>query len=103
MTPADTWKVKRLARDPHVTVAPGTRQGKALGPVLEGTAHRLYTDEAKRARDLLRIGIVGRFFSIIFNLKYPGEKTAVYEIVLDARDADAGNESSEKAYDITRS
>jgi hypothetical protein len=39
---------------------------------------------------------VGRFFGIIFDRKYPGEKTAVYEIVLDDRDADTGNGGIEK-------
>jgi uncharacterized protein len=86
MTAAETWKARRLAHDPRVTLAPGTRKGDAPGPAIEGTARRLSAEEAKRARDLLRIGIVGRFFGIIFDRKYPGEKTAVYEIVLNARD-----------------
>ena len=91
MTAADTWKAKRLARNPRVTLAPGNRRGEALGPAIEGTARRLYGEEAKHARGLLRIGIVGRFFGIVFDLKYPGEKTAVYEIVLDVKDTDTGN------------
>ncbi len=41
MTAADTWKVKRLASNPRVTVAPGTFKGEALGPAIEGTARRL--------------------------------------------------------------
>ncbi len=65
--------------------------------MIEGTVRRLYAEEAKRARDLLRVGIVGRFFGIIFDRKYPGEKTAVYEIVLDGRDGDTGNGGFEKA------
>jgi uncharacterized protein len=98
MTAANTWKAKRLAHNPRVTLAPGNRKGEALGPTIEGQARRLYAEEAKRARGLLRIGIVGRFFGIVFDRKYPGEKTAVYEIVLDARDADAGNEGSERTH-----
>jgi PPOX class probable F420-dependent enzyme len=86
MTPANTWKVKRLANNPRVTLAPGNRKGEALGPEIEGIARRLHAEEAARARKLLRIGIVGRFFGIVFDRKYPGEKTAVYEIVLDARE-----------------
>jgi len=96
MTPANTWKVRRLAHNPRVTLAPGNRKGDALGPVIEGTARRLYAEEAKRARALLRVGIVGRFFGIVFDRKYPGEKTAVYEIVLDERDADMGKSGIEK-------
>ncbi|GCF08519.1 PPOX class F420-dependent oxidoreductase [Dictyobacter arantiisoli] len=96
MTAADTWKAKRLAHDPRVTLAPGNRKGDALGPAITGTVRRLYAEEAKRARDLLRIGIVGRFFGIVFDRKYPGEKTAVYEMVLDERDADMGKRGIEK-------
>ena len=88
MTAAETWKVKRLAHNPRVTLAPGTRKGQALGPAIEGTVRRLSAEEAKRARDLLRVGIVGRFFGIIFDRKYPGEKTAVYEIALGAESGD---------------
>jgi PPOX class probable F420-dependent enzyme len=96
MTPAHTWKVKRLVHNPHVTLAPGNRKGDALGPAIEGTVRRLYAEEARRARDVLRVGIVGRFFGIVFDRKYPGEKTAVYEIVLDERDADMENGGFEK-------
>lgn len=96
MTAADTWKAKRLAHNPCVTLAPGNRKGDALGPAIEGTAHRLYAEEEKRARGLLRIGIVGRFFGSVFDRKYPGEKTAVYEIVLDESDADMGKRGIEK-------
>ena len=83
MTPADTWKAKRLAHNPRVTLAPGNRKGDAPGPAIEGTARRLSAEEARRARGLLRVGIIGRFFSLVFDRKYPGDKTAVYEIVLD--------------------
>jgi PPOX class probable F420-dependent enzyme len=96
MTAAHTWKVKRLAHNPHVTLAPGNRKGEALGPAIEGTVRRLSAEEAKRARDLLRVGIVGRFFGILFDRKYPGEQTAVYEIVLDTREANTGNGGLEK-------
>ena len=65
MTPANTWKVKRLAHNPRVTLAPGNRKGEALGPVIEGSARRLYAEEAKRARDLLRIGLVGDRKSVV--------------------------------------
>ena len=88
MTPADTWKVKRLASDPRVTVTLGTFKGEALGPVIEGTARRLTGSEFKRARDLLRVGVVGHFWGIIFDLRYPGDKTAVYEISLVAEKVD---------------
>ena len=88
MTPASTWKVKRLANNPHVTVAPGTYKGEALGPAIEGTARRLSGEEKKQARDLLRVGILGHFWGFIFDLRYPGEKTVVYEISLVPQDVD---------------
>ena len=82
MTAADTWKVKRLASNPRVTIAPGTFKGEALGPAIEGAARRLTGSELKRARDLLRVGVLGQFWGLIFDLRYPGDKTAVYEISL---------------------
>ena len=88
MTAAHTWKVKRLANNPRVTVAPGTFKGEALGPAIEGTARRLSGKEFKLARDLLRVGAVGHFWGFIFDLRYPGDKTAVYEISLVAKGVD---------------
>ena len=82
MTAASTGKVKRLANNPRVTVAPGTFKGEALGPTIEGTARHLSGEELKQARDRLRVGILGHFWGIIFDLRYPGDKTAVYEISL---------------------
>src|SRR5436305_4331463 len=61
MTPANTWKVKRLASNPRVALAPGTFKGEALGPAIEGTARRLAGSEFKQARDLLRVGVLGHF------------------------------------------
>jgi len=88
MTPAKAWKVKRLAHNPRVTVALGTFKGEALGPAIEGTARRLSGKELKQARDLLRVGVVGRFWGFTFDLRYPGDKTAVYEISLVAERVD---------------
>jgi PPOX class probable F420-dependent enzyme len=84
MTPAKTWKVKRIANNPRVTLAPCTYGGQVLGAAIEGNARRLYGEEAKKARSQLRIGFLGRFFNIIFDLIYRGDKTAVFEITLVA-------------------
>jgi PPOX class probable F420-dependent enzyme len=35
---ADSGKVKRIRRDPHVSVAPCTARGKPLGPAVDGDA-----------------------------------------------------------------
>src|SRR5260370_41666652 len=61
MTAADTWKVKRLASNPRVTVAPGTFNGEALGPAIDATARRLSGKEIKQGRDLLLFGVGGHF------------------------------------------
>jgi uncharacterized protein len=94
MTAADTWKVKRLASNARITVALGTFKGEVLGPAIEGTARRLSGEELKHARDLLRTGILGHFWNIIFDLRYPGEKTAVFEISLVAERVDQEMEAS---------
>jgi hypothetical protein len=49
-TPADAWKVKRVQRDPRVTLTPCGRTGKVKGqPTFDGTAE-LITDPASVAR-----------------------------------------------------
>jgi uncharacterized protein len=37
-TEANSGKVKRIRRDPHVSVAPCTARGKELGPPIDGVA-----------------------------------------------------------------
>lgn len=88
MTAAHTAKVKRLVNNPRVTVALGTFQGKTLSPAIEGTAHRLTGKEIVMARSLLRVGALGHFWGLIYDLRYPGDKTAVYEILLETSDVD---------------
>ena len=82
MTAANTWKVKRIASNPRVALAPCTARGKALGPAIEGSARRLSGNEMKQARALLRIGVIGHFWSFVFDRRNPGDKTAVYEVEL---------------------
>jgi PPOX class probable F420-dependent enzyme len=38
---ADSWKVKRISRDPHVLVAPSNQRGRPLGTAIEGRARVL--------------------------------------------------------------
>lgn len=40
-TSADSWKVKRIGRDPRAVVAPCDQRGKPLGPAIEGRARVL--------------------------------------------------------------
>jgi uncharacterized protein len=46
---ADSWKVKRIGRDPRALVAPCDPRGKPLGPATEGRARVLPKDEWGRA------------------------------------------------------
>ena len=83
MTPTST-KARRLAHTPHVRLALCTFQGKVLGPPAEGTARRLAGPEAKRGRQLICVGPYGFLMNVFFLLRYPGHKTAVYEVSLHA-------------------
>ncbi len=82
MTPASTWKARRIANHPHVTLALCTFQGKVLSPVVDGMARRLAGSEARRARSLICAGFYGWLMNGVFKVCYPGEKTAVYEVSL---------------------
>jgi PPOX class probable F420-dependent enzyme len=61
-TPTDTWKVKRIRRDPRVTVAPCDFRGNPKGPEVEGKGEILDSTETERVRDILskKYGIKGR-------------------------------------------
>jgi PPOX class probable F420-dependent enzyme len=44
-----TWKAKRLRRNPAVTIAPSTVRGKPTGPAIHARARLLSGDEATHA------------------------------------------------------
>jgi uncharacterized protein len=46
---ADSWKVKRIGRNPRALVAPCDARGKPLGPAIEGHARTLPRSEWERA------------------------------------------------------
>jgi len=46
---ADSWKVKRISRDPRVLVAPSNQRGRPLGPAIEGRARVLPRADWERA------------------------------------------------------
>jgi PPOX class probable F420-dependent enzyme len=48
-TSADSWKVKRINRDPRVLVAPSNQRGRPLGPAIEGRARVLPKADWERA------------------------------------------------------
>jgi PPOX class probable F420-dependent enzyme len=82
MTPASTWKVRRLTHTPRVQVAVCTFGGKALGPVVDGVARRLTGPEAHWARKRICVGLFGWVVDRFYALRYPGDQTAVYEVKL---------------------
>ncbi|MBF6301756.1 PPOX class F420-dependent oxidoreductase [Nocardia amamiensis] len=53
-TVTDSWKVKRLRRNPAVTLQPCGATGKPHGEVVEGTARILDAEGTERVRKLLR-------------------------------------------------
>lgn len=82
MTPASSWKVRRIAHTPHVQLALCTFRGQAQSRSVDGMAQRLAAAEAKQARKWICAGLAGWFVNILFAVRYPGNKTAVYEVVL---------------------
>ncbi|EME22153.1 PPOX class F420-dependent oxidoreductase [Rhodococcus triatomae] len=60
-TVTDSWKVKRIRRDPRVTVAPCDARGKAKGDAVEARAEILDLAGSDRARDAIakRYGVLG--------------------------------------------
>ena len=74
-----------------------TFQGKVLSPAVAGVARRLSGKEARRARARLRVGFIGWMWNIIFSLRYPGDKTAVYEVSLVAEGQTSQAEEEEHA------
>jgi uncharacterized protein len=85
MTPASSWKVRRIAHNPHIQLALCTYGGRAQSRSVDGVARRLAGPEAKQARNWICAGLAGWLVNILFMVRYPGDKTAVYEAVLDAQ------------------
>ncbi|HET8662305.1 MAG TPA: PPOX class F420-dependent oxidoreductase [Micromonosporaceae bacterium] len=48
-TGADSWKVKRIRKNPSVVIAPSNRKGKPLGPGIAAVARILPPEEHPRA------------------------------------------------------
>ncbi|MFD0363035.1 PPOX class F420-dependent oxidoreductase [Nocardia sp. GCM10030253] len=53
-TVTDSWKVKRLRRNPAVTLQPCNPSGKPHGEVIEGAGRVLDAEGTERVRKLLR-------------------------------------------------
>jgi PPOX class probable F420-dependent enzyme len=93
-TPADSWKVKRIRRDPRVTLAPCGRTGKVRAgrPVVAGTA-QVITDpgEVSRVESLVKgkYGLEFRVVTLIETIAARGRKPRfVLRITLTDTEAD---------------
>ncbi|MFD3508870.1 PPOX class F420-dependent oxidoreductase [Nocardia sp. NPDC058666] len=53
-TVTDSWKVKRIRRNPDVTLQPCNARGDAHGAVVKGTARLLDAAETEKVRSALR-------------------------------------------------
>jgi PPOX class probable F420-dependent enzyme len=53
-SPGTAWKVKRIARNPQVELAPSTARGRVTGPAMKAVARQLEGEEAERAARALR-------------------------------------------------
>lgn len=69
-TGADTWKVKRIRRDPRVRVMPSDGRGRTRGEPVDGTARLLGPDAAAIVEPLLRrkYGFVKRALDVFNGL-----------------------------------
>lgn len=78
-TPADAWKVKRIRRDPRVTLAPCGRTGKVSPghPVVDATAEvRTDAHEVARVESLIKrkYGVEFRLVTLIEAIAARGRK-----------------------------
>jgi uncharacterized protein len=93
-TPADSWKVKRVRRDPRVTLTACGRTGKvpAGQPVVEGTAE-VITDpvEVARVESLVKrkYGLEFRVVTLIETIAARGRKPR-FVLRITLSDAKAG-------------
>lgn len=67
VTGAESGKVKRIRRNPHVTVAPCDRTGKVTGDAFDAAAHLLPDSAGKRVDILLnkKYGMAKRLISLL--------------------------------------
>ncbi len=75
-----TSKIKRIAKNPRVTLAPCTRQGNVLGPTMEGSARRLEGAEARQARAVFGGVIMYWIWILIYKLLFRAQPV-LYEVV----------------------
>ncbi|MGV9664039.1 PPOX class F420-dependent oxidoreductase [Nocardia niigatensis] len=82
-TVTDSWKVKRVRRNPAVTLQPCDLRGKTHGEIVKGSATVLDAAGSERVRDLIkrRYGIQGWLAITFSKLRRGSEGTIGIEIV----------------------
>jgi PPOX class probable F420-dependent enzyme len=70
-TPKDSGKVKRVRNNPAVRIAPSTRLGRPLGPMVAATARILSASEQGEAQTVTdrEYGGLKKFFGLIWRLQ----------------------------------
>ena len=89
-TGADTWKVRRIKRDPHVRVAGCSFRGKVHGEAVEGVAHLVDEEPLVRQLQHEKYGWQMRLAEASSALvrrvrRQPGETAAFIEVLADEK------------------
>lgn len=79
-----TGKVKRLANNPHLTLAPCKQRGAVIGPTVGGIARRLEGEEAQRVRATLGNPVLRWFWELIYEWVFRAD-AVLYEVVPTAK------------------
>ena len=87
-TGADTWKVRRIKRDPHVRVAGCSARGKEHGKPVAGIAHLVDQEPVVRRLQSTKYGWQMRLAESVSALmrrvrRRPAETTVIIEVVPD--------------------
>jgi uncharacterized protein len=89
-TPSNTWKVRRLARNPQVTVAPGAKRGQPTGPAIAAIATLVEDPNECRGVERALLGrhpVAHRVITLVTRLRRA--ETLVYR--LEPADREAGS------------
>lgn len=87
-TDADSYKVRRIRRDPHVRIAPCTAAGRVRGEAVDADAEILPESERERAEGLLarkyRVDrvVVLPIYRLVMRLRGRGSRTDEHPVVL---------------------
>jgi PPOX class probable F420-dependent enzyme len=78
-----TGKVKRLANNPHITLAPCKQRGAVIGPAVGAIARRLEGEEAQRVHGTLGNPMQRWFWKLIYKWVFRAD-AVLYEVVPSA-------------------